>query len=87
MYLALFCEFIPVGRVFERCGDIVLFSYVLFGTQLDAVRNKVADMSGADVRDVRVVVSPYRICPLGAHIDHQVCFRCFSPHFVDRFVC
>lgn len=25
---------------------------------------------GADV--VRVVVSPYRICPLGAHIDHQV---------------
>ncbi|CAL9042587.1 unnamed protein product [Musa banksii] len=39
--------------------------------ELDAVRNKVADMSGADVRDVRVVVSPYRICPLGAHIDHQ----------------
>lgn len=21
--------------------------------------------------DVRVVASPYRICPLGAHIDHQ----------------
>ncbi|CAL9129180.1 unnamed protein product [Musa textilis] len=39
--------------------------------ELDAVRNKVAEMSGADGRDVRVVVSPYRICPLGAHIDHQ----------------
>ena len=22
--------------------------------------------------DVRVVVSPYRICPLGAHVDHQL---------------
>ena len=22
-------------------------------------------------RDVKVVVAPYRICPLGAHIDHQ----------------
>jgi hypothetical protein len=21
--------------------------------------------------DVRVIASPYRICPLGAHIDHQ----------------
>ncbi|RWW31411.1 hypothetical protein GW17_00003960 [Ensete ventricosum] len=55
----------------ERCGDIVFVPCVLFGTQLDAVRKKVAEMSGADVRDARVVVSPYRICPLGAHIDHQ----------------
>ncbi|WOK92690.1 galacturonokinase [Canna indica] len=39
--------------------------------ELDAVRRKVVDISGADYRDVRVVVSPYRICPLGAHIDHQ----------------
>ena len=23
-------------------------------------------------RDVRVVRSPYRICPLGAHVDHQL---------------
>ena len=22
-------------------------------------------------QDVRVIASPYRICPLGAHIDHQ----------------
>lgn len=29
-------------------------------------------MSGRDIGDVRVVISPYRICPLGAHIDHQV---------------
>ncbi|OWM86914.1 hypothetical protein CDL15_Pgr015950 [Punica granatum] len=28
-------------------------------------------MSGRDADEVRVVVSPYRICPLGAHIDHQ----------------
>ncbi|OMO81693.1 hypothetical protein COLO4_23452 [Corchorus olitorius] len=28
-------------------------------------------MAGKDEDNVRVVVSPYRICPLGAHIDHQ----------------
>jgi galactokinase len=28
-------------------------------------------MSGRDKGEVRVVVAPYRICPLGAHIDHQ----------------
>lgn len=37
-----------------------------------------AEMSDADARDVRVVVAPYRICPLGAHIDHQVCCKLFS---------
>ncbi|MBN1442623.1 MAG: hypothetical protein JXA90_07940, partial [Planctomycetes bacterium] len=26
----------------------------------------------AEPHDVRVVFSPYRICPLGAHIDHQL---------------
>ncbi|KAF6141774.1 hypothetical protein GIB67_027952 [Kingdonia uniflora] len=40
-------------------------------TELDVVRKVVAEMSGRHVEEVRVVVSPYRICPLGAHIDHQ----------------
>lgn len=40
--------------------------------QLDAIREKVAKMSGGDGKEVRFVVSPFRICPLGAHIDHQV---------------
>lgn len=35
-------------------------------------------MAGRGIEDVRVVVSPYRICPLGAHIDHQVSFRFLS---------
>ncbi|XP_074579638.1 galacturonokinase [Curcuma longa] len=39
--------------------------------EIDAVKERVVEMSGAEIRDVRVVVSPYRICPLGAHIDHQ----------------
>ncbi|KAI0488691.1 hypothetical protein KFK09_028530 [Dendrobium nobile] len=39
--------------------------------ELSAAKKKVAEMSGRDVADVRVVISPYRICPLGAHIDHQ----------------
>ncbi|XP_043714584.1 galacturonokinase [Telopea speciosissima] len=40
-------------------------------TELGEVRKKVAEMSGRSAEEVRVVVSPYRICPLGAHIDHQ----------------
>lgn len=39
--------------------------------ELQEMRNKVSEMSGRDAEEVRVVVSPYRICPLGAHIDHQ----------------
>ncbi|KAG8376349.1 hypothetical protein BUALT_Bualt09G0053900 [Buddleja alternifolia] len=40
-------------------------------SELNTIRTKVAEMSGKDMKEVRVVVSPYRICPLGAHIDHQ----------------
>ncbi|XP_015170851.1 galacturonokinase isoform X3 [Solanum tuberosum] len=40
-------------------------------SELDKIRKKVAELSGRDAQEVRVVVSPYRICPLGAHIDHQ----------------
>jgi len=31
----------------------------------------VATRQGLDAAEVRVVAAPYRICPLGAHIDHQ----------------
>ena len=41
--------------------------------QLNGIKKKVSKMAGTNVEEVRVVVSPYRICPLGAHIDHQVC--------------
>ncbi|KAL6575275.1 hypothetical protein OROMI_012560 [Orobanche minor] len=40
-------------------------------SELNEIRTKVGKMCGRDSKDVRVVVSPYRICPLGAHIDHQ----------------
>ncbi|KAL0308323.1 UNVERIFIED_CONTAM: Galacturonokinase [Sesamum radiatum] len=40
-------------------------------SELEVIRKKVAEMSGKDPKEVRVVISPYRICPLGAHIDHQ----------------
>ncbi|KAK6139722.1 hypothetical protein DH2020_026532 [Rehmannia glutinosa] len=40
-------------------------------SEMNLIRTKVAEMSGKDSKEVRVVVSPYRICPLGAHIDHQ----------------
>ncbi|KAI3496325.1 hypothetical protein L1887_38682 [Cichorium endivia] len=40
-------------------------------SELDKIRTIVAEMAEVTVDVVRVVVSPYRICPLGAHIDHQ----------------
>ncbi|KAH7572498.1 hypothetical protein JRO89_XS04G0265200 [Xanthoceras sorbifolium] len=40
-------------------------------TELDEIRKKVSLMAGTKAEEVRVVASPYRICPLGAHIDHQ----------------
>ncbi|AET05103.1 putative galacturonokinase [Medicago truncatula] len=40
-------------------------------TELNEMREKVSQMAKVKKEDVRVVVSPYRICPLGAHIDHQ----------------
>lgn len=40
-------------------------------SELDIIRKKVAELSDRDAQEVRVVVSPFRICPLGAHIDHQ----------------
>src|SRR3954471_5713704 len=33
---------------------------------------ELTDRYGVDPGCVRVVRSPYRICPLGAHIDHQL---------------
>ncbi|GAA0151211.1 carbohydrate kinase [Lithospermum erythrorhizon] len=39
--------------------------------QLQEMRKQVSELSGRDAKEVRVVVSPFRICPLGAHIDHQ----------------
>ncbi|KAI9118794.1 hypothetical protein K1719_010239 [Acacia pycnantha] len=39
--------------------------------ELNEIRKTVSEMARADKGKVRVVVSPYRICPLGAHIDHQ----------------
>lgn len=42
------------------------------GLQLNKIRKIVSEMSGKGTEHVRVVVSPYRICPLGAHVDHQV---------------
>ncbi|MBX6312337.1 MAG: hypothetical protein IRY99_05370 [Isosphaeraceae bacterium] len=37
-----------------------------------ALRREVVARYGAEPRRVRVVRAPYRICPLGAHIDHQL---------------
>ncbi|XP_038879630.1 galacturonokinase isoform X2 [Benincasa hispida] len=39
--------------------------------ELNGIKTIVSEMSKRSKEDVRIVVSPYRICPLGAHIDHQ----------------
>ncbi|KAK9150537.1 hypothetical protein Syun_008846 [Stephania yunnanensis] len=45
-----------------------------FLLRLDEIMNKVAEMSGKCAKEVKVVISPCGICPLGAHIDHQNSF-------------
>ncbi|KAI4379683.1 hypothetical protein MLD38_005948 [Melastoma candidum] len=40
-------------------------------SELQRIRETVARTSGRKVEEVLIAASPYRICPLGAHIDHQ----------------
>ncbi|KAK7318013.1 hypothetical protein RJT34_02710 [Clitoria ternatea] len=39
--------------------------------EVNEIRETVSEMANVRKEEVRIVVSPYRICPLGAHIDHQ----------------
>ncbi|CAN6452630.1 unnamed protein product [Victoria cruziana] len=39
--------------------------------ELVKLQKTVASLANCDDNKVKIVVSPYRICPLGAHIDHQ----------------
>ncbi|RYR24385.1 hypothetical protein Ahy_B02g057877 [Arachis hypogaea] len=43
------------------------------------VRQRVSNMAGVTKEEVRIVASSYRICPLGAHIDHQTRRNTFVP--------
>ncbi|XLR32141.1 hypothetical protein S83_060041, partial [Arachis hypogaea] len=36
------------------------------------VRQRVSNMAGVMKKEVRIVASPHRICPLGDYTDHQV---------------
>ncbi|KAJ0452183.1 putative galacturonokinase [Helianthus annuus] len=40
-------------------------------------------MAGVSINAIKIFVSPYRICPLGAHIDHQVDTYFYLP---NRFI-
>ena len=40
--------------------------------QIAMAREELMTRYGVAAADVRLVLSPYRICPLGAHIDHQL---------------
>lgn len=48
----------------------------------DACVDLLRTVYGAAQADVRIVRSPYRICPLGAHVDHQL--GCVSGMPIDR---
>ncbi|KPL08837.1 hypothetical protein AMJ85_07740 [candidate division BRC1 bacterium SM23_51] len=39
---------------------------------MDRLKEEVARRYGVARSEVRVILAPYRICPLGAHIDHQL---------------
>jgi galacturonokinase len=41
------------------------------GSRIDALRHELVKRYGVSSAAVRMVFAPYRICPLGAHIDHQ----------------
>lgn len=41
-------------------------------TTVESLRDELVIRYGVSPSDVRVVRAPYRICPLGAHIDHQL---------------
>lgn len=64
MYILLDCR--------EYLVNVNLLRSFVFFFQLTAIKEAVSKMTGSDTAEVRVVVAPYRICPLGAHIDHQV---------------
>ena len=63
---------LPRGPVcpgeWNQCGN----QHVFESTTVDAVRRKAASRFDLPEETIRVVVAPYRVCPLGAHIDHQL---------------
>jgi galacturonokinase len=52
--------------------------------KMESLREEVVRRYGAAPSTVRVVLAPYRICPLGAHIDHQG--GCVTAMAIDRGV-
>jgi galacturonokinase len=55
-------------------GERNLFGnhHVFESTTVEAVRLEAASRFDLPEETIRVVVAPYRVCPLGAHIDHQL---------------
>lgn len=45
-------------------------------SKIEQLTGEVCDRFGRSAGDVRVVYSPLRICPLGAHVDHQLGLVC-----------
>jgi len=52
-------------RAFERMAILIPEQ------QRENLRSLLQEKEGIAARGIRFVVSPYRICPIGAHIDHQ----------------
>ena len=50
----------------------------------DALRHELSLWAGVRPGQVRIVRSPYRVCPLGAHVDHQL--GCVTGMALDRAV-
>jgi galactokinase len=49
----------------------MLMEFERLTTETENLKTAFTAETGIDRKKIRVVVSPYRICPLGAHIDHQ----------------
>jgi len=51
-------------------------------SRVDSLRRDLARMADVQPGEVRIVRSPYRVCPLGAHVDHQL--GCVTGMALDR---
>jgi galactokinase len=52
--------------------------------RVDALQRELSLWAGVRPGQVRIVRSPYRVCPLGAHVDHQL--GCVTGMALDRAV-
>ncbi|XLT29345.1 hypothetical protein HN873_060637 [Arachis hypogaea] len=60
-----------LSLVWELGTSIILLWFCSVAAVVAEVRQRVSNMAGVMKKEVRIVASPHRICPLGDYTDHQ----------------